>query len=131
MELSKRDFGSIFFSVTSLIFAISVFLIPEQKIIILILLFLSILFAIIFSYINKINYNEKILKKIGRDLRNLSEDTKEKFNYLKEIYNLKVEVEMLKKKNKRGQSIDLMTILKIIIAIIFLYVIINILKPLF
>ena len=65
--------------------------------------------------------NEKIDK--------LSKEFLERFNYLKDIYNLKLEIEMLKKRNKKA-DFSLLDLIKIIVAIILIYVIIQIIKSL-
>lgn len=130
-NLQKKDFWTIVFSLISIIFAVLVLYIPEQRIILLTFLVLSILFAIFFSYVNKIKENEKMLKTIKEKLEENSKNLIEKFNYLKEVYNLKVEVEMLKRKNKKAQAVDLISLLKILVAIILIYVIITTIKNLF
>ena len=63
--------------------------------------------------------------KLGMD--KLSNDLVERFNYLKELYDLKLEIKMLKR--KRGE-IDILDIIKIIIAIILIYVIFEVVKSL-
>ena len=64
------------------------------------------------------------------NLQEISNQIIEKFNYLKEIYNLKTEIEMLKLKNKKAE-LSLLDLLKAIVAIIFIYVIVQIIKSFF
>lgn len=122
----KIDFWSLFFSVLSLIlFELTLFVPPEQKLITSGFLIISIIFAVILYYINKINYNELMLAKLNKTLNKFGE----KVNYLKELYDLKLRVTMLERK-KRGQ-INIMDLIKILVAIILIYVIISVARSLF
>ena len=58
----------------------------------------------------------------------LSDELLERFNYMKEISNIKEEISMLKR--KRGQVINLLEILKILVAAILIYVIYQTIKSL-
>ncbi len=125
----KVDFWSIFFSVISLIFGNFAYFFPQQRILFITLLMITIALGIIFFYARKIDSNEKSISFIKNELSTIRKDITEKFNYLKEIYNIKVDVEMLKRKNKRGQ-INILDIIKILIAIILLYVVFETIKSL-
>jgi len=92
-------------------------------------LIISIIFLIFLFYIKKIDSNREDIINITSEVKKISDNITEKFNYLKEIYNLKVEVEMLKR-GKKAQAINLIDLLKIIVALIFLYVIYEIIKTL-
>lgn len=125
----KVDFFTIFFSILSLIlFNLAIF-IPEQRILILSFFTISIIFTIVLFYLQKINNNEKSIKIIHNNVKEISKEMLERFNYLKELYDLKIDVEMLKKKNKRAQ-INLIDIIKIVVAIILIYVIVEVIKNL-
>lgn len=125
----KIDFWTIFFSIISLnLFILALFVSEEQRIIIISFLITSIIFAVILFYIKKINSNEESIKNITNNLSELKNDLIERFNYLKDIQNLKVDIEMLKKR-KKGQ-INLLDIIKILVAIILIYVIVETIRSL-
>ena len=127
----KVTFWTIFFSIIPLVLFNLALFIPEQRLMILGFLIISIIAALIFFYINKINYNEKKIQIIGEEVTSLKKELIEKFNYLRELYDLKLKVEMLEKKsNKKGQ-IDLLDIIKIIVALILIYVIFQVAKSLY
>jgi len=127
----KVTFWTIFFSIIPLVLFNLALFIPEQRLMILGFLIISIIAALIFFYINKINYNEKKIQIIGEEVTSLKKELIEKFNYLRELYDLKLKVEMLEKKsNKKGQ-IDLLDIIKIIVAVILIYVIFQVAKSLY
>jgi len=135
MEMdTQTDYWSIFFGIISLIFANLAIFIPTQRIMLSAFTIFSIVFAMLIYYINKINSNEEKLDTIKREIvdfsNKVSEELTEKFNYLKEIYNLKIDVEMLKKKNKKAE-IELMDLIKIIVAAILIYVLVQVVKSLF
>lgn len=125
----KIDFWTIFLSILSLIFANLAIFVPQQRTIMLGFLLISIIFAIVVFYFQKINSNEKFIKELRNETSKLSKEIIERFNYIKELSNLKVEVEMLKKRGKKAQ-INIIDILKVLIAIILIYVIIETLKSL-
>ena len=125
----RFDISTIFFSIISLVlFNLAVF-IPEQRILILSFFTISIIFAIISFYLQKVNYVGKSIKVTQQNIKNLYNETIERFNYLQEIYNIKKDIEMLKRKDKRAQ-INLIDLIKIIVAVILIYVIIQIIKNL-
>ena len=126
----KIDFWTIFFSVVSIILFILALFVPEQRNLILTFLVISILFAIIIFYINRINHNEKLIHNLRLGQIQLTKELKENFNYLKELYSLKLEIEMIKKSIKKAQ-ITLLDIVKIVVAIILIYVIVEVVKSLF
>lgn len=128
----STDFWTVIFAIISLILANLAIFVPKQRLIILSFTIASVIFAVILYYINKINSNEKDLKFIRNKLDEIFNQVTEKFNYLKEIYKLRLEVEMLKKRDKRAQlNINLLDLIKIIVAIILIYVIIQVIKSLF
>lgn len=129
-NLKSTDYWTIIFGVISLILANLAIFVPQQRLLILSFTIGAVIFTIILNYINKINYNEKELRIIKNKFDKISNQITEKFNYLKEIYNLKVEIEMLKKRGKRAQ-VNLLDLVKIIVAIILIYVIIQIIKTFF
>ncbi len=90
----------------------------------------TIIFAIVFYYVNKLKNYEECLDSLTSNLQEISNQVIEKFNYLKEIYNLKIEIAMLKSKNKKAE-LSLLDLLKAIVAIIFIYVIVQIIKSFF
>lgn len=121
-EKWKIDFWSIFFSVLSLIlFELALFIPAEGKLILLTFSIVSIIFAVILYYIRKINFSYKMLIKLDEDNESIKKDFSERFNYLKDLQDLKVDVKMLK--NKRGE-IEFIDIVKIAVAAILIYVII-------
>jgi len=117
----KVTFWTIFFSVLSLILFNLALFFPEQRFVILISFIVSVIAALIFFYVSKINYNEKLL----RDIRNDINDLMQRFNYLKELQDMKMDIEMLKR--KRGE-IELLDLLKVLIAGVLIYIIIEIIK---
>ncbi len=125
----KVDFWTIFFSMISLIFANFALFIPEQRILFIVFFISSIILALVFFYSQKINYNEASIKILNNNILELSHQLTEKFNYWKDLTNLKLEVEMLKKRGKRAQ-INLLDIIKIIIAVILVYVIVETIRSL-
>lgn len=130
MEQDKyKDYWTIIFSIISLILANLAIFIPKQRMMILSFTIVSAIFAFFLFYINKINKNERTLDFIKEELTKLRDSLTEKFNYLKEIYNLRVEIEMLKKKGKKGQ-INLEWLFKVLIAVILVYVILQVIKSL-
>ena len=132
-EKWKIDYWSIFFSILSLILADLALLIPQQRLLIASFSIIAIIFALISFYITKINNNEKFIKMLGINFKEFSNEFKEKLNYLKEIYDLKLRIQMLEKKiknNKKGQF-NLLNLIRILVAIILIYVIIEVIKSLF
>lgn len=127
---SHQDYWTIIFALISLVLANLAIFVPQQRLIMLSFTIGSIIFAIILHYVNKTKANEKYIKRLSNIIDELSDQITEKFNYLKEIYNLKVEIEMLKKRGKKAQ-IDLLDLIKVIVAIILIYVIIQVIKSLF
>ena len=127
IEKARGSFWTIGFSIISIILFELALFVPEQRLMISGFLAISLIFTIILFYINKINSNENEVNEIKEKIKELSNNITEKFNYLKEIYNLKVEIEMLKKRGKKAQ-INLLDLLKIIIALILLYVIFEVIK---
>lgn len=124
----KVTFWTIFFSISSLtLFNLALF-IPSQRIVILGFFILSIIIALIFFYISKINYNEKNISINTNKIETFSNELLEKFNYLRDIQDIKVDLEVLKK--KKG-NIELLDLLKVGIAIIFIYVIIELIRTSF
>lgn len=124
----KVDFWTIFFSIISLIlFNLALFVAEEQRIILVSFFTISIIFVIILYYITKINSNEESIREVKDNLFELKKDLIERFNYLKDIQNLKVDIKMLKK--KKGQ-INLLDLIKILVAIILIYVIWETIKSL-
>lgn len=117
----------IIFSIISLVLANLTYFFPEQRLNLIGFLVLSLIFNVFLFYTKKIDSNKEDINQIIEDIKKLSGNLIEKFNYLKDLQDLKIEVEMLKK-NKRGQSINLMDLIKILIAIIFLYAIYEITK---
>lgn len=89
----------------------------------------TIIFTVILHYINKIKANENYIKELTTSINKLSDQITERFNYLKELYNLKVEIEMLKRKRKA--QVDIEFLIKLIVAIILVYVIFSVIKSLF
>ena len=89
------------FSVLSLILFNLALFFPEQRIMILGFLTISIIFGIILFYFQKITSNENFIRKLQDKISELAKSSTERFNYLKEIYNLKVDIEMLKKEERR------------------------------
>lgn len=134
MEILKEhkitDYWTIIFAIISLVLANLAVFIPSQRLLILSFTILSVIFAIIFYYVNKLKNYEGYLDSLASNLQEISKQVIEKFNYLKEIYNLKIEIEMLKSKNKKAE-LSLLDLLKAIIAIIFIYVIVQIIKSFF
>ncbi len=135
-EDSKRkiDYWSVGFSIISIIFANLTFFINDknQKYVMLAFTLISLLTAGVIYYINKINSIEKLIFKIKDKLERSVKEFKEKINYIKELYEIKLRVDMLEKRdkiNKRGQ-INLLDIIKIIVAIILIYVIFQVIKSL-
>jgi sensor domain CHASE-containing protein len=125
----KIDFWTFAFGILSLILFELAIIIPKERIIISGFLAISLITTLILYYINKINFNEKIMALIKEELTDIKNELTEKFNYLKEIYNLKAEIEMLKKRGKRAQ-INLELLFKILVAVILVYVIIQAIKTL-
>ena len=123
-----KDYWTIIFSVISIILFNFALFIPEQRMIILGFCVISIIFSVILFYIAKVNSNERTLKHLEKSISKLDANLTEKFNYLKDIYNLKVEIAMLKK-NKKAQ-INLMDFVKIIVAVILIYVMTEVIKSL-
>ncbi len=121
----KQNYWTMFFAVLSLIFVNLAIFIPQERLLLLGFTLISIAVAIIFYYIAKTNNNESALNLLNNQLTKISQELIEKFNYLKEISNLRIEIEMLKK--KKGE-ISLIDILKIIVAAILIYVLIEVIK---
>ena len=102
-EYRRIDLWSIFFSGLSLILFILSLLIPsEQRLLIIILSVFSVIFAAIIFYVKEMNYNEKLIRKIIISLNKLSDELIERFNYIREISDIKKEIYMLKKKIGRA-----------------------------
>ncbi len=127
-NLGWFDYWSLFFGIVSLIFSVLLFIIPQQRNIILGALLLSLLSGVIFYYTNKIGNLEKDLKKLKIDINDLNINFTERFNYLRELSDMKLRVTMLEKKRK-GQ-IDLLSLIKLIVAVILVYVIFQVIKSL-
>ncbi len=127
-NLGWFDYWSLFFGIVSLIFSVLLFIIPQQRNIILGALLLSLLSGVIFYYTNKIGNLEKNLKKLKIDINDLNINFTERFNYLRELSDMKLRVTMLEKKRK-GQ-IDLLSLIKLIVAVILVYVIFQVIKSL-
>lgn len=136
MEENKRkiDYWSIVFSIISIIFGNLTLFIEEQnqKYIMLAFTITSILLTVVIYYINKTNNNEKLINKISSKFEKGIEELKEKINYIKELYELKLRVDMLEKKSKvnRRGNFNLLDLIKLIIAIILVYVIVQVIKSL-
>ncbi|MDO8467435.1 MAG: hypothetical protein Q7S56_00600 [Nanoarchaeota archaeon] len=128
----KLDFWTIFFSIVSLILFELAIIVPQQRILISTFLSISLLFAVVLFYINKINNNEKSIIILNDNLTKMYNLFTEKFNYLKELSDLKMRISLLenKKGGKRAQ-INLLDIIKIIVAIILIYVIFQVIKSFF
>lgn len=127
-ERSGVDFWSIFFSILSLILFNFALFLPEQRVISSGFTIISIIIAIIVFYANKINYNEKSFNDMKQSVSKISDELKERFNYMRELQQIKMELEMLKK--KRG-NMDFLDLAKIIVAGILLYVIFTFARQLF
>lgn len=127
MDLDKKnvDFWTISFSIISLALLELTLIVPKQRIFLSIVLIISILFTLILFYINKIDNNEKSIKYINDKILELTD----KFNSVREFNNLKMEFESFKRKYKKAQ-INLMDIIKVLVAILLIYVIIETLKSL-
>ncbi|MEK6894016.1 MAG: hypothetical protein AABX10_00975 [Nanoarchaeota archaeon] len=129
----KIDYWSIVFSIISIIFGnLTLFIQGQnQKYIMIIFTISSILLAVVFYYINKTNNNEEIINRLKDKLEKNIQEIKEKINYIKELYELKMRVDMLEKRksNKKG-NFNLLDIIKIIVAIILIYVIVQVVKSL-
>ena len=126
----STDYWTIIFAIISLILANLAIFVPQQRLLILSFTIGAMIFAVILHYVNKISNNEEKLQIIEDKLNKISNEITEKFNYLREIYNLKGEIEMLKKRGKKAK-ITLLDLIKIIVAIILIYVIIQIIKTFF
>ena len=122
----KIDFWTIFLSIVSLILVILAIVLPEQRILMLIFIVISMILAIIFFYFQKTNYNEKTINILNNNIMNINQNLTEKFNYWKELDSLRVDVKMLKKQKRA--NIELIDIIKILIAVIIIYVIVQALK---
>ena len=128
-EYSGVDFWSIFFSVLSFILFILSLLVPsERKLLIIVFATIALICAVFVFYIQEINHNKKFIKMAIIKVNRLSDELLERFNYMKEISNIKEEISMLKR--KRGQVINLLEILKILVAAILIYVIYQTIKSL-
>ena len=126
----KIDFWTIFFSILSLIlFDLSLFIL-QQRLLIASFSVIAIIFALISFYITKINNNEKFIKMLRINFEEFSNEFKEKLNYLKEIYDLKIRIQMLEKriKNSKKGQFNLLDLIKLIVAIILIYVIVETIK---
>jgi len=127
----KVDYWTIFFSILSIVLAqLSFFVSPNQRIIVISLTLASILFALLFYYVNKINYNESSIKIVKEELDKFSSSFYKEINYIKDFYELKYNVEDFMRK-KRAESGFLLNLIKVIVAIILIYVIIEVIKSLF
>lgn len=127
----KLDFWTVFFAILSLILAnLAIFIpsTPTSRLIILGFLITSIIFAVMLFYINNLIRVEKEVRLLKVAYSDLCTELTEKFNYLKEINTLKVDVEMLKKGQRRKAQVDILTLIKIIVAIILIYVIFQVIK---
>ena len=109
----KIDYWSIGFSVISIIFANLTFFIQDenQKYVMLAFTIISILTAGAIYYINKISHIEKLISKIKENSENSFKELKEKINYIKELYELKLRVDMLEKRNKLSYDFSLFLML--------------------
>src|SRR3989344_1349661 len=125
---NKVDYWTIVFSILSLILFNLALLFPEQRALISLFAVVAIIFALFLFYINKIDNNEISIASLNDNFEKLSNTFIEKFNYIRELYNIKLRIEMLEKK-KKGQ-INLMDLVKIIVAFVIIYFIISILRTL-
>jgi|SRR3989344_2594093 len=128
LKKPKNDYWTIIFSIIAITLANLATFVPTQRLILLGFSIISTIFAIILFYINKTNINETNIKSIHKNTKEILRELTEKFNYLKELTDIKAEIKMLKK--KRGQ-VNLLGIVKVIVAIILIYVIIEVVKSLF
>jgi len=125
---NKVDYWTIVFSILSLILFNLALLFPEQRALISLFAVVAIIFALFLFYINKIDNNEISIASLNDNFEKLSNTFIEKFNYIRELYDIKLRIEMLEKK-KKGQ-INLMDLVKIIVAFVIIYFIISILRTL-
>ena len=125
---NKVDYWTIVFSILSLILFNLALLFPEQRALISLFAVVAIIFALFLFYINKIDNNEISIASLNDNFEKLSNTFIEKFNYIRELYDIKLRIEMLEKK-KKGQ-INLMDLVKIIVAFVIIYFIISLLRTL-
>ena len=125
---NKVDYWTIVFSILSLILFNLALLFPEQRALISLFAVVAIIFALFLFYINKIDNNEISIASLNDNFEKLSNTFIEKFNYIRELYDIKLRIEMLEKK-KKGQ-INLMDLVKIIVAFVIIYFIIGLLRTL-
>jgi mannose/fructose/N-acetylgalactosamine-specific phosphotransferase system component IIC len=122
----KFDFWTIFFGILSLILFNLALVAPEQKTLIAGFSIISVIFAIILFYMDKVNNNEKQISELKKQVNEIDNKFTESFNYLRDLTDLKADVNMLKQ-NKKGE-ITLLDIIKIIVAVILLYVIFEVIR---
>ncbi len=128
----KIDFSSVFFSIIALIFGAFAYLIPNQSILFLAFMIIAGTIGIILFYIKKINLCVNNLFIIDKNIKIIYKEMIERFNYLREIDDIKREIGFLKMENKKTKraQINLEDIFKIIVAIILIYVISQVIKSL-
>lgn len=130
-EKWKIDFWSVFFSIVSLIFGAFAYIIPNQNILFLSFMILTATIGVISFYIKRINLQGINLQIIDKNTKRLNEEIIERFNYIKELNEIKRRIEFLEgmesRKSKRAQ-INLEDIFKIVVALILIYVIFQVIR---
>lgn len=126
----KVDYWSIFLSIVSILLGISSLFIKEEwRLTVLGFSSIGLIVVLVIYYVKKINFVEKQMIISDNRVKRLIDKFEEKINYISEISDIKARVNMLER-NRKGE-INLETVIKAIIAIILIYVLIEVIKSLF